>query len=202
MQLVQPSEFFRQYWHARVRSWAMLLFLVTLKNFDVCTVTMGVACPLLYTPLMLHSFCLPLFYTNTVSDCLDLLTLALPPPFPLQDSHLHVKQAESGGAQTRGHVIGHHQSQPRRPAHYLLTALHGRLLLGDHPTTGDEAEGEDRQETQRQDNFLPRGGMLQEVSVIMWDGLPFPLCSKCFCVSILLTLSDPSRLHIVPLCPK
>ena len=25
----------------------MLLFLVTLKNFDVCTVTMGVACPLL-----------------------------------------------------------------------------------------------------------------------------------------------------------
>ena len=24
-------------WHARVRTWAMLLFLVTLKNFDVCT---------------------------------------------------------------------------------------------------------------------------------------------------------------------
>ena len=57
MQLVQPSKFFsvtifrtrfhRQYWHARVRTWAMLLFLVTLKNFDVCTVTMGVACPLL-----------------------------------------------------------------------------------------------------------------------------------------------------------
>ena len=57
MQLVQPSKFFsvtifrtrfyRQYWHARVRTVAMLLFLVTLKNFDVCTVTMGVACPLL-----------------------------------------------------------------------------------------------------------------------------------------------------------
>ena len=57
MQLVQPSKFFsvtifrtrfyRQYWHARVRAVAMLLFLVTLKNFDVCTVTMGVACPLL-----------------------------------------------------------------------------------------------------------------------------------------------------------
>ena len=57
MQLVQPSKFFsviifrirfyRQYWHARVRTWAMLLFLVTLKNFDVCTATMGVACPLL-----------------------------------------------------------------------------------------------------------------------------------------------------------
>ena len=57
MQLVQPSKFFsvtifrtrfyRQHWHARVRTWAMLLFLVTLKNFDVCTVTMGVACPLL-----------------------------------------------------------------------------------------------------------------------------------------------------------
>ena len=49
MQLVQPSKFFsvtifrtrfyRQYWHARVRTVAMLLFLVTLKNFDVCTVT-------------------------------------------------------------------------------------------------------------------------------------------------------------------
>ena len=25
-------------------TWAMLLYLVTLKNFDVCTVTMGVAC--------------------------------------------------------------------------------------------------------------------------------------------------------------
>ena len=57
MQLVQPSKFFSvtifrtrfygQYWHPRVRTWAMLLFLVTLKNFDVCTVTMGVACPLL-----------------------------------------------------------------------------------------------------------------------------------------------------------
>ena len=57
MQLVQPSKFFsvtifrtrfyRQHWHARVRTWAMLLFLVALKNFDVCTVTMGVACPLL-----------------------------------------------------------------------------------------------------------------------------------------------------------
>ena len=53
MQLVQPSKFFsvtifyRQYWHTRVRTWAMLLFSVTLKNFDVCTVTMGVACPLL-----------------------------------------------------------------------------------------------------------------------------------------------------------
>ena len=57
MQLVQPSKFFsvtifrtrfyRQYWHARGRTVAMLLFLVTLKNFDVCTVTMGVACPLL-----------------------------------------------------------------------------------------------------------------------------------------------------------
>ena len=62
MQLVQPSKFFsvtifrtrfyRQYWHACVRTWAVLLFLVTLKNFDVCTVTMGVACPLLYKPLM------------------------------------------------------------------------------------------------------------------------------------------------------
>ena len=57
MQLVQSSKFFsvtifrtrfyRQYWHARGRTVAMLLFLVTLKNFDVCTVTMGVACPLL-----------------------------------------------------------------------------------------------------------------------------------------------------------
>ena len=36
-----------QYWHARMRTWAMLLFLVTLKIFNVCTVTMGVACPLL-----------------------------------------------------------------------------------------------------------------------------------------------------------
>ena len=45
MQLVQPSKFtiFRtrsRYWHAHVRTWAIL---VTLKNFDVCTVTMGVA---------------------------------------------------------------------------------------------------------------------------------------------------------------
>ena len=57
MQLVQPSKFFsvtifrtrfyRQYWHARVRTWALLLFLVMLKIFDVCTVTMRVACPLL-----------------------------------------------------------------------------------------------------------------------------------------------------------
>ena len=54
MQLIQQSKFFsvtifrtrfyRQHRHARVRTWAMLLFLVTLKNFDVCTVTMGVAC--------------------------------------------------------------------------------------------------------------------------------------------------------------
>ena len=45
MQIVQPSKFFsvtifrthfyRQYWHARVQTWVMLLFLVTLKNFDV-----------------------------------------------------------------------------------------------------------------------------------------------------------------------
>ena len=52
MQLVQPSKFFsvtifrtrfhRQY--ARVQTWAMLLFLVTLKNFDVCTVTMHGSC--------------------------------------------------------------------------------------------------------------------------------------------------------------
>ena len=34
---------YRQYWHAQVQTWAMLLFLVTVKNFDVCTVTMGVA---------------------------------------------------------------------------------------------------------------------------------------------------------------
>ena len=58
MQLAQPSKFFsvtnnfRTHsigsWHAHMQSWAMLLlFLVTLKNFDVCTVTMGVACPLL-----------------------------------------------------------------------------------------------------------------------------------------------------------
>ena len=60
MQLVQPSKFFsvtifrtrfhRQYWDARVRTWAMLLFLVTLKNFDVCTVTMGVAKFLIQNP--------------------------------------------------------------------------------------------------------------------------------------------------------
>ena len=39
------NTFYRQYWHARVRTWAMLLYLVTLKNFDVCTVT--IVCPLL-----------------------------------------------------------------------------------------------------------------------------------------------------------
>ena len=54
MQLVQPSKFFTIFRTCcmgrigmRMRTWAMLLFLEMLKNFDVCTVTMGVACPLL-----------------------------------------------------------------------------------------------------------------------------------------------------------
>ena len=61
MQLVQPSKFFSvtifrtrfygQYWHARVRTCAMLLFLVTLKNFDVCTVTMTLFSEGVYKPL-------------------------------------------------------------------------------------------------------------------------------------------------------
>ena len=50
--------FYRQYWHARVRTWAMLLFLLTLKNFDDCTVTMGVHALFsegVYKPLVLHT---------------------------------------------------------------------------------------------------------------------------------------------------
>ena len=55
MQLVQPSKFFsvtifrtrsigaRQYWHAHMGTWAMLLFLLTLKIL----MSVGVACPLL-----------------------------------------------------------------------------------------------------------------------------------------------------------
>ena len=35
------------YRHVPMRTRAMLLFLVTLKIFKVCTVAMGVACPLL-----------------------------------------------------------------------------------------------------------------------------------------------------------
>ena len=36
MQLVQPSKFFSVRTCSHVRAGAMLLFLVTLKNFDVC----------------------------------------------------------------------------------------------------------------------------------------------------------------------
>ena len=67
MQLVQPLKFFSvtifrtcsigsSYWHARVRTGDMLLFLVALKNFDVCTVTMGVACPLLRRSISEYSY--------------------------------------------------------------------------------------------------------------------------------------------------
>ena len=51
MQLVQPSKFFSvtifrtRTWHARMRTWAMLLFLVILKNFDVCTVIHALSGP-------------------------------------------------------------------------------------------------------------------------------------------------------------
>ena len=37
-----------------MRTWAMLLFLVMLKNSDVCTVTMGVACPLLRRSIIIR----------------------------------------------------------------------------------------------------------------------------------------------------
>ena len=40
--------------HPRLQTCAMLLFLVMLENLDVCTVTMGVACPLLHKPLGTH----------------------------------------------------------------------------------------------------------------------------------------------------
>ena len=56
MQLVKPSKFFSVTIFrtcsigSRVRTWAMLLLLVTLKIFDVCTVTMGVVC-IIFRPL-------------------------------------------------------------------------------------------------------------------------------------------------------
>ena len=58
MQLVQALKFaifYRRYCHAYVQT-GMSLFLVTLKNFFDCTVTMGIviACPLLRKPLNLR----------------------------------------------------------------------------------------------------------------------------------------------------
>ena len=58
MQLVQPSKFFscscyRQYWHARVRTWAMLLFKISMSVQLLCELhalfSEGVFMPLNYS---------------------------------------------------------------------------------------------------------------------------------------------------------
>ena len=65
MQLVQPSKFFsvtifrtrfhRQYWPARVRTWAMLLFLVTLMFVQSLWELHALFSEQVYKPLVLHA---------------------------------------------------------------------------------------------------------------------------------------------------